>query len=800
MLVSEEHQSVTNLYPQGMLEDLAKSGLLPTDIKAKPLTAAEKAATGAPLGVEGYVIPYFDITGRPLPFYRVKLFGTAAKYRQLLESPNHVYFPPRLIDVLGKQNYLIVTEGEKKAAAAVKAGFPCIALGGVDNWKSRNINLPKESAIAQKPSGQLTVRLPSGGAPSEEVGILATGLAEVINYVSSRKIPILLAFDTDALPNGRFGVKPEVQRAAAVFGYELRHRGVPLRNIRQLILPSDGTDKVGLDDLLGPEGLGAPELSKCIAQNLKLKSAFPRHPNVKEFVNRKLQKTQLVRSDQTSLAIAILSDLDARGQRLRAPDEQLYYFSDETKALTKVDFSGRPEFSDAPFGRYLYQQYNIGLADQRIMLWLGTQFAAEDPISEVRPEKVMTWRGDTLYYQINNGTTARVTKDQITLIDNGVDNVLFESGLIEEIPTADFDRALKVAATQPVENWWYHTLKDTRIKDSADDRQRQLLSLLYYVSPTFYRWRGTQLPVEITTGEAGSGKSTLFEFRLSVLTGVPTLRNAPSDLKDWSASLATTGALHVTDNVQLTDNGLRQRLSDEICRLVTEPSPSIEQRKLYTNTGIVKIPVSCVFGITAIKQPFQNIDIIQRSIITVLDKGTDVDLKYDMEWKAHQLEQRGGRAQWLVHQLVFAQRILQLVASSWEPRYQARFRLINLEQLLQLAATVVGWDSGWIAPHLESSRDKRAAETDWALEGLVAFAENWRRKNPGAYEVVTPGLNVICGWAEGEDDFAECNILTNPRMLSRYIEQHKHTVSTTANVTIETGADRHQVFRVRRPK
>lgn len=787
---------VSNMFSPEMVEDLRKSGLEPADVRAKPLGPAEKQATLTPMGVNGYVFPYFDIHGSPVPFYRVKLFidSEAGKYRQIADTQNHVYFPPRLRDVLPGAKYVLITEGEKKSAAAVKAGIPCIGLSGVDSWRSRSLALPKDTSIAQKPNGTISLRLPPGGSVGDStVESVAKGFQEFIDIAVLRNLPILIAYDTETLPNGKLGVTVNVQRAAATLGFELRHRGVRLGNIRQLILPAlEGKTKTGLDDLLESEG-GYERLGSAIQDCLSRRSAFPRHPNPKEYVNKKLQKAQLGRSEQMGLSLAVLTDLDSRGQRLRSPDEEaLYYFSSEDKSLQKVAFTGRPDFNESPFGRRLYSQYNIGLNDQRCLGWLATQYSGEDPIAEVRPEKVLAWRGDTLYYQINDGLNVRVRKDSLDIVDNGTDNVLFESAMVDAIPAKEFQDALRVAQSQPIENWWLPVLKETRIKEPEDKdaiaSQRRLLSLLYYVSPMFYRWRGTQLPVEITTGEAGSGKSTLFELRLSILTGLPKLRNLPDTLKDWNASLASVGALHVTDNVQLGNADLRQRLSDEICRLVTEPAPAIEQRKLYSDTTLVKIPVRCVFGITAIKQPFQNIDIIQRSVITELDKGVSSDLVYIDTWKEQQLELRGGRAAWLAHHLLVVQHILQLIDAEWNFKYRAKYRLINLEQLLQLASKVFGEDGSWIAPYLEGSRDKRAAESDWTLEGLVAFTK-WFRKDRTQLVGRPIKPSVISEWALGDDNFRTCKLLIDTRACLRYIHTNKHTVATTAKILASGGDD-----------
>jgi ABC-type oligopeptide transport system ATPase subunit len=288
-----------------------------------------------------------------------------------------------------------------------------------------------------------------------------------------------------------------------------------------------------------------------------------------------------------------------------------------------------------------------------------------------------------------------------------------------------------------------------------------------------------QLPVELVIGESGSGKSTLCELRLSVISGESRLRNSPQDLKDWHASISNTGGLHVTDNVQLVDRNLRQRLSDEICRLITEPHPSIEQRKYYTNADLLRIPISAVFAITAIQQPFQNADLLQRSIILELDKTTSSDggrgeVTYDSEWRAHQLERFGDREGWIAHHLLVLQRFFQLVKEKWQPRYYAKHRLINFEQSLMLMAEVFGEDASWIPNYLNGVVEKTLLESDWTFEGLSTFVNVMGGHIHAAKQAIT--VDVISDWAQGHEEFKDCEMLTNARRLGRYVQTHKALV------------------------
>lgn len=134
---------------------LMQSGLtVPKDatrLQFEPLLADQISSKfiGAP-PVAGFCIPYFDNDGNPLEFCRVRFLEstlgqwdklTTAKEIRYWQPPNsqtEVYLPPTRDwpEFLKSKERLIITEGELKAAAACKAGFPCIALGGVWSFQS----------------------------------------------------------------------------------------------------------------------------------------------------------------------------------------------------------------------------------------------------------------------------------------------------------------------------------------------------------------------------------------------------------------------------------------------------------------------------------------------------------------------------------------------------------------------------------------------------------------------------------------------------------------------------------------
>lgn len=478
----------------------------------------------------------------------------------------------------------------------------------------------------------------------------------------------------------------------------------------------------------------------------------------------------------------------------------------------------------------MYRNYGISMAaDSRLIKWLATQYPGEDPVDNVAPFRVLARLNDSddcIRYQISDGMYAKVTgdpKNPIQILSNGSENVLFEAGKVSPIDPKELLAEFNKRKEEPLEMWWEDVLHEVRLKSHG--HTSALYALLYYISPWLYRWRGSQLPVEMVIGEAGSGKSTLCELRLNIITGDPTLRNAPTDLKDWYASIASTGGLHITDNVKFVDKALAQRMSDEICRLITDPKPSIEMRKYYTNAEQIRLPVDAVFSFTAITQPFSNADLLQRSIIMELDKlaknvptGDEVadtnednatpnpedkapTVQYDSTWEETQMDRFGGRTAWISHHLYVLHKYLELVHKKWNKNYQARHRLINFEQSLMLMGELFGVETDWIPTHISRTTDTKIVESDWTLEGIRNFCilAHKYRQSPDPAKLAqfcnrieadqvqakkgNFSANAIAAWASQQDAYMECHNLTNARKLGRYLQIHKAMIAQTTGLT-----------------
>ena len=202
---------MSNTQMDFMLADLKRSGLIPTDLRARPLDETERVACALNNANTGYVIPYFDIQSKPMPFYRARLEQGEMKYKQVRNSVNHVYFPfgfmSNLIKTKSKQ--IIIVEGEKKAVALQKAGFPAIAFGGVDSWRNRALILPKDTQFTkmQYQEEQIKAAIPAGEEALEfnirdNSPVVGIPLAE-LNLKSNLLVCCLARKGTVRIPRGQ---------------------------------------------------------------------------------------------------------------------------------------------------------------------------------------------------------------------------------------------------------------------------------------------------------------------------------------------------------------------------------------------------------------------------------------------------------------------------------------------------------------------------------------------------------------------------------------------------------------------
>ncbi len=179
---------------------------------------------------EGYKIPYFSMEGKPVSSFNVRLLKGVkkedtekrVKYLKPSGTANLVYFPPNFKHLYEANNYVIITEGEKKAAKACQEGFPCVAISGVWNWfdnEYRNFEKAQDVRISYK----------------------TKPLMDLLTIAKNKKI--ILMFDSDAEHNDQVRAALVTLSDALLYytNYWVRRTWVPAVN---------NGEKMGIDDLL----------------------------------------------------------------------------------------------------------------------------------------------------------------------------------------------------------------------------------------------------------------------------------------------------------------------------------------------------------------------------------------------------------------------------------------------------------------------------------------------------------------------------------------------------------------------
>lgn len=206
------NQSQATLSPAHR-EQLLASGISEATITARGYSTVTSKAELSDLGfapsqqvVPTLLIPIWDYQGQVAQHQvrpdRPRLYrGKPVKYEVPTGSKLVIDVPPTTRDlVLTADSPLFVTEGIKKVDAAASHNLPCFGLLGVNGWTKQN---------------EFWRWVPIGGRT------------------------VYVVFDSDIATN------PDVQRAAAgLFSY-LESRGA---RPKMILLPANGTAKVGLDD------------------------------------------------------------------------------------------------------------------------------------------------------------------------------------------------------------------------------------------------------------------------------------------------------------------------------------------------------------------------------------------------------------------------------------------------------------------------------------------------------------------------------------------------------------------------
>lgn len=778
------------------IEDLERSGLSKKTIEESGIKDGSTDSDTADLlrdkyHVKGFVLPYLGLDWRLLKFYRVKVLESLngakpPKYLQPKSAGNHLYVPAGLQRLApdwaaDPDLPLFVTEGEKKALAAVQAGLPTIAVSGIFSWRTHIHSFERGVVrVENKPSAQV-IHLDDRAEKAYR-----SEVAPELEDIEWAGRDVILLFDSDAESN------PEVQRGAFELSNWLGERGanaqqVSLANrIPASVLKRAGLDpsaKIGLDDALVVDPSLGDHLGDPDWRSREGFRPLPQDPL--NWTNEQLNSGRVTRQTQERVAMFAIHWLDANGVRFMGEDGTYYYFDNETRVLH--DFrpgTNLATLRETSFGHLIIEQLGLDPADNSTMGRLIGHYPLGAPI--ISPFRVLGQTQeypDTLYYQLSDADVMKITSGGLEFISNGDDDVLFHRGSVDPI---DLD-TLAIEC----DSWkrrrvplWYEALSTVNIDPLGDlsrEQSLQLLTTLCYLSPWLNRWRGLMLPLEIAVGEPGSGKTFTYNLRKGVLTGRTSLAGLPDDFRSWVAAVGAAPAFWICDNLGNVRSDYWHRLNDELARLITDPAPSIELRQLYTTATTFRVPVTSAFAITTIRNPFTAPDILQRSLlynVSAIPVG-----KRDPDWYADRMKKRPT---WVAEHVNVLHLFLKEVERSWTPNFKSGYRLVHFEQAVLLMGRVLGWDLSKVVAGLADVVAATVAQYDPIIEALSIFFDEWGRPRRRIR------LQEVIDWVGTDpgERFTALRQFTNEITLSKHILAHKYDIeqSTGVKITKEEGS------------
>jgi hypothetical protein len=776
-------------------------------------------------GLQGYIIPYFNMKGETLPdFWRVKLtkrgemeIGTGSSFRYLQPrgTPNHIYITPGALRLAERCGYLVITEGEKKAIAATLAGVPTVAVGGIYNWTTRSFQA-RISTIKRSKTGKdrslctVTLDIPEGltgsayddAAKSAFVELpqrTAPELSELTLFAAKHNLQVIIIFDSDPYnadnihdlrPKGSH-LKTAVQEAAFMLAVELAGR-LPIQTIKLCQLPflcgPNGPTKTGLDDLLmHPQGTKMLEVE--LEETLREPVAFPAHPDLKRWIDRRLEG-RASRSDLSKVASTVIAHLDLRGNRYVDAHGELYYFDSHRRKLYPVDTDARnpTKFFATNFGSLMAGLTGLTAGDVEAFRVINSRLPTQQPIRDGQIARGVFAKDDAIYVQISDSRMLKITAQGISIVNNGKDQVIFLQGQVEPVDEARLQAQIaavlaEIANGASLPCKWLNILRSTtlgNIGKLTSEESYLFLAAHFYISPWLLAWRGAQLPIEVAEAEPGSGKTSLYNLRTRTIYGRTVEHNTPVDVRSWYADIAAAPGIWLCDNVGSIKADLLATLSNEMCRLVTSRDQSVKQRELYTTSRVSVAEVHTIFSMTAVRSPFKALDFLERSINIPFRKI--VQGSFRPSWVDNAYQDNGGREGWIAHHVVALHKFLTIAARKWNHDYASRRRLMHYEQCMMLMAEVFGLEADMqVVMHSlgKSFQIGNVAQSDAVVSALCDFAVYWLNHEaltnndrpshiPMRKERFTS--KDIVDWAQMEHHYATSYVLRSAPSLAGFIK------------------------------
>jgi len=192
----------------------------------------------------------------------------------------------------------------------------------------------------------------------------------------------------------------------------------------------------------------------------------------------------------------------------------------------------------------------------------------------------------------------RVGANDVTMIDNGYNNLIFQ-------PPTSLEPFL-INTADPIEDWAERLFTLENLSNITTEDARVLLKtwLLFFI----LRSEAHSRPVLAFFGAQGSGKTTTMRKIYALLYGSKKRLGVIGREEDFIAQ-ASSDPFYVLDGVDTYISWFAERLSH------SAGETEISRRTLYTDTDTTVVRMSAMFGVTAHQPKFLREDVVDRLLM-----------------------------------------------------------------------------------------------------------------------------------------------------------------------------------------
>ena len=297
------------------------------------------------------------------------------------------------------------------------------------------------------------------------------------------------------------------------------------------------------------------------------------------------------------VARVIREDLHQRGDFYN-DTRSAYFFFEEEKQLVEIG----PDNNDFML---MLDRYGINRAEKLF------KFIFEDLYKEAFKTGEKTEIHRLAYYNQETFTAYlfnhdsqiyRISPDEIEIVDNGTDGVLF----LSDAKTSPFNGSLPEISISLLDETIFSDINFE--PDVLSPDERRALFIIWFYSLFFESIMPTK-PILTYLGEKGSGKTTALRKVGLLLFGKDfNVTSLTDDPKDFDAAV-TNSHYVVIDNADDRKPWLDDKLS------ISATGGNVKKRELYTTNRLVDFPIRCFLAITARTPTFRRDDVADRLLI-----------------------------------------------------------------------------------------------------------------------------------------------------------------------------------------